>query len=233
MISHRFRCVFVHVPKTAGQSIEAVFLQACGLSRRRDSRRELLLRPNDDPARGPERLAHLTAEEYVRLGWLTQADFDAYFTFAFVRNPWARLVSEYRYRQDYAQLPFREFVLSQLPGRDPFSDRWRHVMPQAEFVCDGSGRPLVDFVGRYEQLDADFERVRRQVGLPPGPLPHINQAKPARVPRWLSARLPRLGATPKAIPRRPYTDYYDAETRDAVAHLYEADCSLFGYRFGD
>ena len=63
MISHRHRCVFVHIPKVAGQSIEHVFLGWNGLNWK--GRAPLLLRPNEDPRKGPPRLAHLRAQDYV------------------------------------------------------------------------------------------------------------------------------------------------------------------------
>jgi len=63
LISHHDKCLFVHVPKCAGQSVEMFFLDRIGLDWER--RAPLLLRPNDVPALGPPRLAHLKAAEYV------------------------------------------------------------------------------------------------------------------------------------------------------------------------
>ena len=54
VISHEHRCVFVHIPKCAGQSIETVFLEDLGLDW--SNRSILLLRPNECPDIGPPRL---------------------------------------------------------------------------------------------------------------------------------------------------------------------------------
>src|SRR5262245_2591511 len=86
MISHAQRCVFVHIPKVAGQSVEHVFVGWNNLTWKK--RAPLLLRPNDNPAKGPPRLAHLRAEEYVQFGYLPPEKFASYFKFSFVRNPW-------------------------------------------------------------------------------------------------------------------------------------------------
>ncbi len=50
MLSRKYKCVFVRIPKVAGQSIEQVFLGFHGLGW--DNRDELLLTPNDNPHYG-------------------------------------------------------------------------------------------------------------------------------------------------------------------------------------
>jgi hypothetical protein len=77
MLCHHDRCIFVHVPKTAGQSIEHVFLDRVGLTW--ETRAPLLLRPNDQPRLGPPRLAHLKAREYVACKYVTPEQFAGYF----------------------------------------------------------------------------------------------------------------------------------------------------------
>src|SRR5687768_14243923 len=62
VICREYRCLFVHVPKTAGMSIEHVFLRLVGLTW--ETRAPLLLGGNDDPRLGPPRLEHLKASEY-------------------------------------------------------------------------------------------------------------------------------------------------------------------------
>lgn len=132
MISERFRCVFVHIPKTAGQSVEHFFLKLHGLSW--EERAALLLRYNRDPKLGPERLAHLKAGEYVECGHISSGDFLRYFKFSFVRNPWERLVSEYLYRGYCMEHTFREFVTCGLPPEDGYSDAHRHIIPQYNYL---------------------------------------------------------------------------------------------------
>jgi hypothetical protein len=96
VICHQYRCVFVHIPKTAGMSIEQVFPDLLGLSWK--ARERLLLGRNEDPRQGPPKLEHLTAGDYLTCGHLTAAQFEWYFKVSFMRNPRDRIVPEYKYR---------------------------------------------------------------------------------------------------------------------------------------
>ncbi|MCI5077442.1 sulfotransferase family protein [Oricola sp.] len=227
MISHHHRCVFIHIPKTAGQSIEHVFLTQLGLTWK--TREALLLRRNDRPDRGPPRLAHLKWHEYVSCNHMTQEQFEAYFKFAFVRDPWARVVSMYRYLGFDKRISFREFVLREFRGRI-WRDRHWFVAPQSDFICDPGGRPMVDFVGRFENLEADFNSVCQRLGMPLNELPHVNASRdqtsgaPSRT--WLSLGRGKQHSSPRPA---TFQDYYDEETCAAVARLYRRDVEIFGY----
>jgi hypothetical protein len=177
MISHARETIFVHVPKTGGQSVEAVFLNDLGLTWR--ERAALLLRHNDDPARGPEKLAHLYAREYVALGHIEADMFARYFKFAVVRHPFDRVLSEYRYRAAAQAKRGRtldlDSFLADVP-RDDYSDLTRHLVPQVRYLDGPDGRCLVDRVLRFETLAQDiapvFERVFGQSRI----LPHRNRS---------------------------------------------------------
>jgi len=211
MISHEHECVFVHVPKCAGQSIEHVFLDLVDLTW--EARAPLLLRPNDRPELGPPRLAHLKACEYVKYHYLSQKLFDQYFKFAFVRNPWDRTVSLYKYSAVVHSGDFRTFVLREL-ATVLWQPHYWFVGPQREFLYSEDGELLVDFVGKFETLQADFDKVCESLGLPAIKLKHVNKGgAPSR---------PDLGA---------YQNYYDDETRQCVGELYIEDIQIFGYQF--
>jgi hypothetical protein len=230
VISHKFGFLFVHVPKTAGQSIERFFMARHGLTWK--ERSQLLIRSNPDPACGPEELAHMTAREYRDLGYLAGEAFSRYFKFAFVRNPWDRIVSEYKFRKEYYEhFSFRKFVLERLPQRDPYSDYYRHITPQCEFLFDQGGALIVDFVGRFENLQNDFNQVCARLGIRNSLLPHANSSGTKH--GKLKKRLKRSLLERKTPLTRHYTRYYDTELVGLVGKMYEADISAFGYRFGE
>lgn len=231
MICREFKCIFVHIPKAAGRSVEMYFMNLLNLDRENEAHREqVLLNDNDDPARGTEKLSHLSAAEYVSCGHVSQNDFDRYYKFSFVRNPWSRLVSEYRYRNFLSHKSFKDFVMKKLPkpGRD---DKYRHVMPQSEMLFDDDGRMLVDFVGKFETLQQDFDKVCEQLGFADSRLPHINSSD--KKSRELRRKARNILHRNKESGLRTYTDFYDEETREYVSTLYQADITNFNYNFND
>ena len=157
---------------------------------------------------------HLTArEKRLELG---AARYDARFRFAFVRNPWDKVVSHYAYRVKTNQtalrdrgLDFREWVLRAYGDRDPeFHDQPKMFQPQVDWINDADGNSLVDFVGRFERLNDDFTEVCRQIGV--------------------DAELPHL----KSSSHRDFRSYYDDETSALIGDRFQEDIITFGYDFG-
>ncbi|WP_462152143.1 sulfotransferase family 2 domain-containing protein [Pseudoalteromonas xiamenensis] len=248
MISHSHTALFVHIPKAAGQSVEQAFIDDLGLSW--ENRESLLLKPNQDKHKGPPRLAHLTAQEYLKFGYLTQTQFDEFFKFTVVRNPWDRLLSEYNYRKALGlplyQCEFKRFVLERLPkvaddNYDNGQDLYRHIIPQTHFIFDDNDNRMVDFVARFEHLERDFYTIAQRVGLKVLVLPHKNATaalKPSLTQRMLSvlgpaSRVLKLKSASPATVKKPFQNFYDNETQAFVAQYYARDINLLKYHFDE
>lgn len=228
MICHHFNCVFVHIPKAAGQSIEKVFLDALDLTW--DTRAPLLLRPNDNIALGPRSLAHLTAREYVEKKYMTPEQFSRYFKFTFVRNPYARLVSTYVYFDYIDKFEFKDFLENTVAKN--IQDR--QFLPQIQFIQDDTGNILVDFVGKFENLQQDFDHVSDRVGLPRTRLPHANKtlastSAPGAANPLKNALKAFLSRKRRRRLRAQFMDYFDADALELANALYADDFKAFGY----
>lgn len=230
MICHHYKCIFVHIPKNAGQSIEHVFLKLLGL--KWETRAPLLLRPNDRPELGPPRLAHLKAMDYVRLKYIPKQMFEDYFKFAFVRNPWDRMVSFYRYLGFSKKLDFKTFLTANFKNEIFYRHHW-FVGQQYTFVYSQERKLIVDYLGRFENLQKDFDHVCKKIGIPVTVLPHVNKSK---------RNSPGIVEKPnqdsdgsecgnRFIIKPGYRKYYDQECIDCVAELYREDIEIFGYDF--
>lgn len=199
MYSDQFRALFVHIPKTAGQSVEQVFVARHRLDW--NSREPLLLRRKLPDETGPAFLAHLYAHEYVPLGYVAADAFAAAFKFTVVRNPYDRALSELRYRDQRERTLRMDAFLRQLGTENPS----RHVVPQARFILD-SDRVLVDRILRFETLAQDFAEVSERVFGERLELPHAN----------------------KSVSKVP-SDVFDADARAMIYKAYEEDFDLFRY----
>ena len=151
-----------------------------------------------------------------------------FFKFAFVRNPWDRLVSCYLDKlakgrpglhsppslaaKVYPGMPFAEFV--EIVSQTSDSEANIHFQSQCRVICDsGEGSSIMaDFVGRFETLASDFDTVMERVGV-------------GRV-----QRIPHLRKS-KAREARPYHVFYDERLRNLVYQRYRDDVDLFGYSF--
>ncbi len=228
MISHKHKAIFVHIPKVAGQSIETVFLKDLGLNWK--TRKPLLLMPNDQAENGPPRLAHLTSVEYVKYHYLSEELFKNYFKFSFVRNPWDRVVSFYKFLYYVKGVKFEVFVKKILPGLVNKNDFF--FKSQYDYLyCKGV--PCVDFIGRFENLNEDFSKVLDKLGFSNLELQHINKSK-LKKRKYSNIKIIFKQLSISAGKQTIYSSYrsfYNQESIDIIAELYQNDIECFQYTF--
>lgn len=194
IISDSRKFVFVHIPKNAGTSIR------------------FALRPfGEDQWRGSRVAWHETLPAMMA----RHPELKSHFKFAFVRNPWERLVSLFFSLKQSGVETFRQFrdmenleiMLRLLNSNAAWLCNMRALRAQCEYICGEDGRRLTDFVGRFENLEADFGLICRRIGIA-APLPRENVSS-----------------------HGPYADYYNNWSRDFVAARYVRDIREFGYAF--
>lgn len=149
---------------------------------------------------------HLTLQE-VR-PHLPPEQFDSFFKFAFVRNPFDRFISYCAFMTRVrGELETKPHQVMRFYIDKP---QWQHVLfqPQHHFVCDAAGSLLTDYIGRVEEMQQSYDHIADRIGVPTAKLQKINATK-----------------------RRDYRSYYTPELVDEVAKLYARDLELFGYEF--
>ena len=223
-------------------SIEKAFLDSLGIRFFHGQNPQLLLNYNKDPDQGPPSLAHLKATDYLEKHYISKELYQSYFKFSFVRNPWARMVSIYRYFEYHRFLNFEDFLLKVFPKIQ--EKRAYFVGPQYDYIYNDNGDLQVDFVGRFENLNADFAIVQNEVDFSVGKLQHIN--KKAHNHKWYNRW--NLKFVAKQLKKNPeffskvsfkqlndshYTEYYNEHTLNLVSEIYRKDVECFNYKFGD
>jgi hypothetical protein len=231
IISHEHRFIFLKTKKTAGTAIEAALSELCGprdvitpyreeseaerrgvgpqnyridhpLKPKRPLIKRILMRP--------ERLYHPSVGYYEHMPAATvrayagEEVWRSYFKFAFDRNPWDRQVSWYLYKtkSKSSRPSFERFMAS----------RRRAYVNNHEIYMQGDAL-AVDFLGRYESLEADLNTALARAG----------------VKRRIS--VPKVNVTPNKTGVSDYRSYYSPKMRDLVAEWYQPEISLLGYGF--
>ena len=174
--------VFVHIPRTGGTSItKALGIQKPRLRRHLDRYGPVI-------TFGHRRLPNLQLPEGA-------------FTFSFCRNPYDRAVSMWafsRRAKGQPDMTFPEFCAN--------LENWtwgqRVRVPQAVWMGDANP----DFLGRFENLHQDFDKLCDALGMERRNLPHLN-----------------------ATDRGPCREHYDERAQDIIRAYYAQDFERFGY----
>jgi len=160
------------------------------------------------------KLGHVSAASYIEQHGIEE--WNRRFTFAFVRNPWDKLVSWHCYtkqcckrkdvhycEKDYG---FGEWIRSGCPHH--WTVEQGNPLTQLDWISH-DGERVVEFVGRFENIECDFAVVCERIG---------SDAELKMKNRNHSLR-------------SNYRDYYTRETRDLVADMFREDIEAFGYEF--
>tara|TARA_X000000950_G_scaffold243548_1_gene299092 strand:+ start:1895 stop:2491 length:597 start_codon:yes stop_codon:yes gene_type:complete len=197
MISHKHKAIFVHVPKTAGSSMR-VYLRKRGFGSVEYHAPD---GSNDD----------ITGVYVNGTSWRIKRnlenEWDKYFKFAFIRNPWDRMVSCWKNRA----IKYEDFgkFLKDYPYPQSNHNLIWHTLPQLNHMTDLNGNNMMNYVGKFENLDQDLNTICKKLGIEYSPLPHINKSK-----------------------HKPYWEYYTNEQRLFVETIYEKEIKLYNYEFG-
>ena len=247
MYSEQLKLLFIHVPKTGGESVA-------------DALRQYRM----------QGVKHRTYREFA--AYHGRAKVDRYFTAAFVRNPWDQVLSFYSHlrkpaymrKEDISphpwyfadgyhlfplepsrsacQLGFSDWVqrwYGEIPDKGgsaglterlglflprlrrladvrprvheaykaQVTDEIPYLLPYLEWFKDYRGQLRTQFIGRFENLAADFRKLAAHVGVE-AELPHLNKSH-----------------------RGEYRDQYDARSRDVIGRYFAEEIKTFEYRF--
>ncbi len=221
LVSHSHKLVFVHIQKTGGQTVSKVLKENISdISR---------FKPKHAPA--------IQANDELE-GW------DEYFKFAFVRNPWDRLVSWYSMIRNVHSAPLDQIPMNVRKKRylrqaknNENNRLWRYVLDNSssfeEFIRNCTGEIEINngvFCSfTYNQLDYVSDADGRLLVDFIGRFENFESD--------LRKVSNRLGLDLESVPRRnrsPHTHYssfYTPETEMIVRERFKRDIEYFGYKF--
>jgi len=205
IVSFRHKFIFAAIPKTGTHAVRQALRAHSGSD---DIEQVGLFIQKRFPI--PELAAlehgHLSLQQLRP--FLPPEQFDTFFKFAFVRNPFDRFISfcafMTRVEKQFEADPHKvmRFFIQNPP--------WQRILfqPQHSFVTDPEGKLLSDFIGRVEEMQSSYDEIAKRIGVPTAKLEKINASE-----------------------RSDYRSYYTPELVDGVARLYARDLELFGYEF--
>jgi len=207
IISHQKKFIFVHTYKTAGTTIKSELLQYSRYRERLISTVYLkyfiyLINQIFDSGKNGNKWIsgvpkHASASEICE--YIGEDKFNEYFKFSFVRNPFDWLVSLYSYM--YSQkMEFGDFLKK--VERDNYPTQSSFLLIDSEIA--------MDYVGKVESIDYDFQKIRERIGLP-------------------NNNIDRLPITNASF-RKDYMSYYSNDQKEFVVNFFNDDFVNFGYR---
>lgn len=200
--NYKFNFLYIHIQKTAGTSIQ----------------HRLMKLPS----------SHIIYNSHTRIKDIEfTPELANCFIFAFVRNPWDRLVSWYNMSIQKGPVnAFHKYTLENSKNFseflnctdiiDDYLDNTNHLIQykksiafnQIDYISDKSGKIMADYIGRFENLNEDFKIISDIIGIKNVTLPHLN----TRI-------------------HPDYREYYSAADAEKVFKMYKKDIEYFNYTF--
>jgi hypothetical protein len=194
-VNDNHRTIFIHIPKNAGTSIEEALFNT--------------------------KIGHKTCKQFQAHN---SKKFKSYWKFAIVRNPYDRLVSAFHFlKKGGFHEPDRIWSKKNIGHIDDFEHfidslkdkkfatkimRWQHFQPQSFYLENLSNIIDVDHIGRFENLDNEFDLIKKHLNLNNKQIKHNNRSI-----------------------RGDYGSYYkNNEMKNVVQILYKKDFKNFGYK---
>ena len=219
---NKYNSIFIHIPKCGGSSIEDILLpeeeritenfwMGIGEGKNPEYCLSGLGFRNKYGITGG--MQHLPAKTIKKV--IGKDIFDSYFKFCFARNPYQRAVSQFFYTKNHrpdlcewmglpddGEFGFADYLSAVISSPD-------HVQfqPQCDFIFEGPNL-LVDFVGRLDSFQEDFDFICNMIDAPSRKLPHSNKSHDTF-----------------------YRDIYSLSDKRLVEKIYECDIDFLKYSF--
>ncbi len=191
IISHQKKIIFIHIQRTGGTSIRYILQDKLN--------GEYNILPQHDNTQTIPR-------ELLR-------QYNNYFSFAFVRNPWDRIFSWFSLikktsgkSQQINNHHFTQFLTDLEFDLKNTTSPYFHFN-QLDYICDYANKIWVNKIGRFENFENDLYEILQHIGISDVQIPHLNETN------------------------SDYKNFYTQKSINFVAEKCRRDIEYFGYNF--
>lgn len=208
VINSHHKFIFLHIPKAAGTSIMKSLKKVPG--------NESHWLANTKHETLAEFHKNIEQRRTLKDKLLRKTPVD-YFTFGFVRNPWDRMSSFYRYlvekrpkKEIDTVTSFKDF-LEQAGSGVEWTQNLYSMKSQLDYFTLPDGTMNIDYLGHFEYLPEDLEQISKQIGVQIK-LSHHNKSTNTGL---------------------DYRKQYDDEMIEFVRNRFAEEIEFFSYSFED
>lgn len=212
MISHKYKCIFIHISKCAGTSVENAFgvykdePDSLGALRGWDDQNKLYLQ-------------HATPQQLLDLNLVSREHWDSYYKFVIYRNSWSKLLSDYSWvsRVHKIEDSFENFLFKRggfemvLNNRQEPTYCGDHLYLQKDYFFLDGQRILYDTEIDFDDIEKGFDKVINDLSLDAGFFDKKHNAT--------------------QYEKQHYSYSYSLKTNKLVKKIYQKDIDFFDFTF--
>ena len=149
--------------------------------------------------------------------------YNSMFKFTFVRNPFDWLLSTYYYilknnlhpeNENVSKMKLYDFLyyyVNDLKYTNKYKELGHNKITSLyEYITDNNDELIVDYIGKYENIDSDMQSISEKIGVKYSYIPNLNV---------------------NTSKDKDYRKYYDVYSIDFVKKYFEKDLDYFNYTF--
>lgn len=216
MISHEHKCIFIHISKCAGSSVETAF--GIDITDNTAKNNANLFGWNEEYKFF---LQHATPQQLLDYNFIDRNIWNSYYKFIIVRNPWDRAFSDYTWisKEQKIRDSFFNFIYKKgdfskvLNQKNGNFFRGDHLNSQISYFFLDGQEIIFDQVIRFENLEKELPALAKVVGLNP------------------SVFSRKVNVLRKKIDH--YSKFYNDKRKKLIKKKYSLDTDFLNYHFDD
>jgi hypothetical protein len=245
-INRELKAIYIHLPKVGGLYIENILISFYNFKQIRFGR---LDHDEFNENKNITKFSEINAKEESILQLrnkgltryfdsaespITKEEWDTYYKFTFVRNPYDRMVSAFKYLNKINKINihtnnFKDFIFENTHLSDYVY--FHTFISQYDHLIDNNSNININYIGKFENLNEDFITVLRIIGI--SEIKHTKYLEDNIIINSSSQGKMHYDKTDKIKKNEKetlYTNYYDEECLQRINNYFKKDFERFNFK---